>query len=434
MQPAKRAIIYTLGCRLNHAESSLIAERLIQAGYKIAEDGETADVCIINTCTVTGEADAKSRKTIRSFIRKHPEAFVAVVGCYAELASDLIEEIPGVDLVLGSRNKLDVVELLGDRKNAGPLVQRKRFDSEDFAIPVCETADAPLALGHRANLKIQDGCDQWCSYCIVPAARGPARSRVFDNLVDDARALARRGAKEIVLTGVNVGAYASRDKRLVDVIDAIDALDGVRRIRIGSIELPAINNALLERMADADHALTPFLHVPLQSGSDRIIKMMKRRYDAETFRAFTFSAAKKVPGICLGVDALVGFPGETEEDFAATLNLIAETPVAYAHVFKYSDRKGAASVSLPEKIDAKTLDDRGERVRKLSLEKRREFHEQAIGRKIDVLFEEKDQSRWWGYTGNYIRVATFSDENLENTLREVIASSDCGEFVQGELI
>jgi len=430
----RRAMIYTLGCRLNHAESGIIAERLSEAGYTLVSPEEPADVCIINTCTVTREADAKSRKMIRAFVRKHPEAFVAVVGCYAELAAEVIAGIPGVDLVLGTQDKLQVIEYIAENKNIAPVVARRKIDAADFTIALCNADGSARGLAHRANLKIQDGCDQWCSYCIVPAARGPARSRDFDNLMEEAAALARRGTKEIVLTGVNVGAYANKGRTLLDVIDGISALEGIRRVRCGSIELLlAVPEGLLERMADPDHALVPFLHIPLQSGSDRIIERMRRNYTAKAFLDFTRSAVARVPELCVGVDVLVGFPGESEADFDETCRLLQETPISYAHVFKYSDRKGAAAALMEGKVDANTLHARSERAREISLRKRHAFHERHLGATVEVLFEEKAEGYWWGYTGNYIQVAACSDECLENTLRYVVLSSDRGEHMQGQL-
>lgn len=429
----KRASIYTLGCRLNHAESSLIAERLSEAGYIVTPPDEPADVCIINTCTVTGEADAKSRKMIRAFVRNHPEAFIAVVGCYAELAAGAIADIPGVDVILGTQDKLEVIKYLGEHKNAAPIVVRHSIAPEDFAIRVCDSETGVHGLTHRANLKIQDGCDQSCSYCIVPAARGPARSRDFDNLIEETRTLALRGTKEIVLTGVNVGAYAQGPRGLIDVIDAINAIDGIRRIRIGSIELVAIPDGVIDRMADPGHALVPFLHIPLQSGSNDILKQMRRLYTAEAFRDFVREAVRRVPGLCVGVDAMAGFPGETAADFDETCRVLRETPIAYAHVFKYSDRKGADAERMGGKLDPKTLDARSKAVLEISAAKRRAFHEAHLGHTVEVLFEEARDGAWWGYTGNYIRVAACFEESMENTLRNVVLTADCGEHMEGRV-
>jgi threonylcarbamoyladenosine tRNA methylthiotransferase MtaB len=430
----KRAAIHTLGCRLNHAESSLIAERLADAGYVLVSSGEAADVCIINTCTVTGEADAKSRKMIRAFVRKHPEAFVAVVGCYAELAAEAIAGIPGVDLILGTQNKLDVLEYIRESKNPTPIVVRREIDTGGFTIPLCGSNVPTGRLGHRANLKIQDGCNQWCSYCVVPAARGPARSRDFDNAIAEAGSLAERGTKEIVLTGVNVGAYSSNGHTLLDVIDGLNELAGIRRIRLSSIELLAVPEGLVERMADPSHALVPFLHLPLQSGSDRILDRMGRGYKAETFRPFVQSAVEGVPDLCVGVDVLVGFPSESQTDFDDTRRVLEASPIAYAHVFKYSDRKGTVAEGMAEKVDPRVSHERSVRARWISVEKRRAFHRRYIGKCVEVLFEEKDKGCWWGYTGNYIRVAACSNVSLENAVRDVIIAADYGEYVGGELV
>lgn len=410
----------------------MIAERLSEAGYVFAPPGEAADVCIVNTCSVTGEADAKSRKMIRAFVRKHPGAFVAVVGCYAELASESIAGIPGVDLVLGTQDKLEVLKYIGPAKNITPVVVRHKISTGGFTIPLCGPQASLHNLGHRANLKIQDGCNQWCSYCIVPAARGPARSRDFENAMAEAKALARRGTKEVVLTGVNVGAYSSNGRALLDVIDGLNAVDGIRRIRVSSIELLTVPGGLLERMADPSHALVPFLHLPLQSGADRILEKMRRTYTAAAFREFVRASVERVPDLCVGVDVLVGFPGESEADFEDTCRLLNESPIAYAHVFKYSDRKGAGAEKMGGKIDPRTLHHRSGRARRIGKDKRRAFHARYLGKCVEVLFEESNQGLWWGYTGNYIRVAVCSSEYIENATCEVMTVSDCGEYMRGQ--
>jgi len=423
----KRAAVHTLGCRLNHAETRLIAERLEDAGYAVVPFGEPADLCVINTCTVTAEADAKSRKAIRAFLRKNPRARCAVVGCYAQLAAETLAEIDGVDLILGSRHKLDVLDYLAPAKQPKPVVAANGLPEGDFTIDT--SGRAPRA--QRANLKIQDGCDGACSYCVVPRARGAPRSREFDDLTAEARLLAGRGAKEIVLTGLNVGAYDHAGKGVLDAVDRLNAIEGLRRIRMSSIELHTIPEGLLDRMQAPDHALVPFLHVPLQSASNRVLALMRRRYQAEDFRAFCERAAKAVPDLCIGTDVLVGFPGETEADFQDTCDCLSDTPVAYAHVFKYSERDGTTAADLPGKVDPATARERSEAVRRLSSRKHREFQERFLERSLDVLFERQEEGRWAGYTGNYLRVAVCSGEDLENELRPTRLEEARGTYVWG---
>jgi len=281
-QKPKRACLQTLGCRLNQAETHLIRERLEARGYAIVPFGEPADLGIINTCTVTNEADAKSRKAIRGFIRKNPDAYVAVIGCYSQMGAKAIADIGGVDLIVGNQEKLNVLDYVTAGKNESALIVRDRIDRDAFTIGL--TNEAP-AFTRRANLKIQDGCDFMCSFCIIPFARGRARSREMDNLLAEGRQLVQRGAKELVLTGVNIGTYAYDGQTIVDVVDLLDQIDGLDRIRISSIEPTTIPEALFERMRDGGSALVPHLHVPVQSGSDRVLRLMRRRTCRTSSRA-----------------------------------------------------------------------------------------------------------------------------------------------------
>lgn len=425
----KRASVHTLGCRLNQSESTMLMEKLAEAGYDVVPFGERADLGIINTCTVTHEADAKSRKLVRSFIRKNPDAYTAVIGCYAQMGSKALSEIDGVDLIVGNQEKLNVLDYVTQGKNATPLVVRDRIVRDDFTIePVGGTGFL-----RRANLKVQDGCDFMCSFCIIPFARGRARSRAMDNLLDEARVLVERGAKEIVLTGVNIGTYAYGDCTVLDIVDRLNAIEGLARIRISSIEPTTIPEALFERMNARDHALVPYLHIPLQSGSDAILEAMRRKYSRAEFLAFIEAADAAVADLCIGTDIMVGFPGETEREFEDTASLLAESPLVYAHVFKYSERDGTASLRMSGKVDPRVQNARSARLRLISARKQREFHERYFGREVDVLFEQAENGYWTGYTGNYIRAAVCSDQALENQLRRVQLTGHLGDMALGEL-
>ena len=425
----KRACVHTLGCRLNQSESTMLMEKLAEAGYEVVPFGEPADLGIINTCTVTHEADAKSRKLVRSFIRKNPHAYTAVIGCYAQMGSKALSEIAGVDLIIGNQEKLNVLDYVTQGKNATPLVVRDRIERDDFTIdPVGGTGFL-----RRANLKVQDGCDFMCSFCIIPFARGRARSRAMDNVLDEARALVERGSKEIVVTGVNIGTYAYKDFTVLDIVDRLNTIEGLVRIRISSIEPTTIPEALFDRMNATDHALVPYLHVPLQSGSDAVLQRMRRKYSRDEFRAFVEMADASVPDLCFGTDIMVGFPGETEQDFEDTCTLLAESPLVYAHVFKYSEREGTASVRMAEKVDPQTQNARSARLRLIGTRKQRRFHEGFLGRTLEVLFEQAENGYWTGYTGNYIRVAVCSDKALENQLRRVRLTGHLGDMALGEL-
>jgi threonylcarbamoyladenosine tRNA methylthiotransferase MtaB len=425
----RRASVHTLGCRLNQSESALIAERLEADGYEVVAFGEAADLGIINTCTVTGEADSKSRQLVRSFIRKNPNAYTAVIGCYSQMGYKALSEIEGVDLIVGNQEKLSVLDYVAAGKNDTPLIVRDRIERDDFTMEI--VGSAPVT--RRANLKIQDGCDFMCSFCIIPFARGRARSRAMDNLLDDARRLIERGAKELVLTGVNVGTYVYEDLTIVDVVDRLNALDGLARVRISSIEPTTIPEALFDRMSDPHHALAPYLHIPLQSGSNKILGLMKRRYAREAFCEFIELAHATVPGICIGTDVLVGSPGEDDEDFMETFRLIEDSPITYAHVFKYSERKGTPASRYAGKVDPKTMSRRSAAIRRLSDAKRRAYYASHLGQTVEVLFEHQENGYWAGYTGNYIRVAVRSHEGLENELRDVRLKELVGDFALGEL-
>ncbi len=425
----KRASITTLGCRLNQADAGLIEERLRAAGYMIVPFGEPADVGIINTCTVTGEADAKSRKQIRAFIRKNPRAFVAVVGCYPEVESEAIAGIKGVDLVVGNEQKLEVLDYVSDKKNSAPVVIRDSIQRANFTI----RATGQGSVERRVNLKIQEGCDFACTYCIVPRARGPARSRDMGNLLEEAARLVERGVKEIVLTGVNIGAYSFNDYTLVDVIQQICKIQGLARIRVSSTEPAAVHEDLFPLMNDPSHALLPHLHLPVQSGSNQILKSMRRRYIRKDFLDFVERAHAEVADICIGTDLMVGFPGENDADFDASCRLLEDGHIDYAHVFKYSERPGTPAASFPNKVDAKVKNARSARIRRLGAKNRRRFYRAHLGRILDVLFEEEAEGRWLGYTPNYIRVGVRSEEALDNIIRPVRLMELAGDIVIGEI-
>ncbi len=426
----RRAALHTLGCRLNQTETGLLEERLRAEGYEIVPFEYGADLGIINTCTVTHHADAKSRKAIRAFVRRNPGAYLAVIGCYSQMGYQALSEIDGVDLIVGNQEKLNVLNYVRAGKNERPLVVRDQFLRDDFAIE--SAGDAPFCT--RANLKIQDGCDFMCSFCVIPFARGRARSREFSDLMQEARGLVARGAKELVLTGVNIGTYAHGGRTMIDVIDALNEIDGLSRIRISSIEPTTIPVELFERMNDLDHVLTPYLHVPMQSGSDRVLGLMRRKYTRSELLDFVNLAVARVPDICIGTDVLVGMPGETEEDFAETCSLLANGPFAYAHVFKYSEREGTAAVRMDGKASEDEKNRRSAVIRALSGRKLAEFHGKYAGKTVEVLFESQENGLWSGYTGNYVRVATGYDDILENGLREVVLGRSCGDFVMGRLV
>lgn len=436
MHKKRRATIHTLGCRLNQAESHLIRDQLEQAGYAIVPFEEEADLAILNTCTVTSLADAKCRNAIRSFTRRNPEAFVAVVGCYSRMNSKAVADIPGVDLILGTHEKLNILDYVAIGKSERPLIVRDRIDKADFTISFA--GDQPFP--KRANLKIQDGCDFMCSFCVIPFARGRARSRDMKNLLDEARSLAERGAREFVLTGVNIGAYRFDGATTLDVIGELNNIPGVDRIRIGSIEPTTIPTQLFAWMNDPDHALLPSIHIPLQSGSDKILKRMRRKYSVNEYIDFIRRASDAVDDLYIGTDIMVGFPGETEEDFQETCRVFLDQPFAFCHVFTFSEREGTAAASATDQVPIPERHRRGAHLRRLSASRRRDFHARHIGRTMRVLFEDPKPGAWPAYTDNYIRVAVPSASlpdptvDLRNRTALVTLEKPGADFVEGKLV
>lgn len=400
-QPLKRAVVHTLGCRLNQAESQMIKDRLAAAGYVVVPFGSEADLGIINTCTVTREADTKCRKAIRQFVSKNPQAYTAVIGCYSQMGAAVIAEIPGVDLIVGNQDKFAVLDHVGQGKNQRPLILRDRISKTDFSLSY--VGDIPF--DKRANLKVQDGCDFMCSFCIIPFARGRARSRDWDNTLGEAKAAAQRGIKELVLTGVNIGTFDNRGRNIVDLVDALNEIPGLLRVRISSIEPTTVPVELYDRMADPRHSLLPYLHLPLQAGSDNVLQLMRRKYTISEYKEFVHEAVKRVPGLCLGTDIMVGFTGETECDFEETCSLFLELPFAYTHVFPFSEREG--TLVMQREGGWIPMEERSRRcthLRRLSEKKRYDFMEERIGQTAKVLLEDPRDDGFPGYTENYIRV------------------------------
>ncbi|GAB4278882.1 MAG TPA: tRNA (N(6)-L-threonylcarbamoyladenosine(37)-C(2))-methylthiotransferase MtaB [Opitutae bacterium] len=427
----KKASLHTHGCRLNQYETKLIRDHLESRGYEIVPFGDKADLGIINTCTVTREADAKCRQSIRSFIKKNPGAFTAVVGCYSQSGYKEIAGIEGVDLIVGNQDKLGVLDYIDDVKNEVPVIVRERISKEDFTISF--VGDMPFT--QRANLKIQDGCDFMCTFCTIPFVRGRARSRDFSNLMEEARSLAGRGVRELVLTGVNIGTFSSSGETILTLVDALNDVSGIDRVRISSIEPTTIPVELFERMADINHVLLPYLHIPLQSGSDTILKAMRRKYTRTEFLDFIERAYASVPDICIGTDILVGFPGEAETDFEASCQLLLESPLAYSHVFTYSERDGTVAAKETGHIPMPERHERSNRLRRLSAKKRHDYYANYLGKTVDVLFENPREGLWPGYTDNYIRVVVDCPErDLTNFIGKVRLERISADFVEGMLV
>ena len=428
----RTASFYTLGCRLNQTESALLGHALKKKGYLITTKKENADLCVINSCTVTGMSDSKCRQTIRQVQKKNPTAIVAVIGCYSQMASDEILEIGGVHLILGSQDKMKLVEYLDQVELDGaPVVSVGAIDKQSFQLGF-EGQHRGLT---RANLKIQDGCDFVCSFCIIPQARGRSRSRLQEDCLLEAKALAEADVKELVLTGVNLGCYSEGKHNFLTLIQSLESILQIKRVRISSIEPTTVGSEVFALMADAQRQLVPYLHLPLQSGSDKILKLMRRKYNSYDYLQYLDQALEAVPALGIGTDVIVGFPGESDADFQDTYRLLQQSPVHYFHVFPFATRQGTTAANLTEQVPAGLIQERALALRELSDQKRTQFAAHAKGEIQEVLFEHNNGgARWQGYTGHYLRVEVESKEALGNQLRLVQISGNEGSLATGVVL
>ncbi len=406
---SKTVTFYTLGCRLNQAETAIIQRSFEQQGYSVLRFGTPSDLVVINTCTVTANGDADTRRLVNKVKRINSKARIALIGCQAQTQGAKLLEMPGVQWVVGNAVKMDLVNILKNLNSDDPQVITPAIKKESFTIPL-----AGIDKNHtRANLKIQDGCDFFCSFCEIPYARGRARSREFNDILRAAEELVAAGHYEIVLTGINVGTYRFEDKTISDVISALEEIDGLIRLRISSIEPTTIPDKIVESMAQQGK-LCRYLHVPIQHGHDEMLQAMKRKYSVQDFSDFLHDAHDKIKDVCLGTDVMVGFPGETEAHFDATYQLLRELPLTYFHVFSYSDRNHNKSRKFGDKVAGEVIDKRSQRMRELSIRKRRAYLEGFLGKTEWVLFEQEKHGYWSGLTDTYIRVKAHSELDLRN--------------------
>jgi threonylcarbamoyladenosine tRNA methylthiotransferase MtaB len=412
----KTASLHTLGCRLNQAETAVIAKNLQQQGFEIIDFGQPSDLTVINTCTVTEQADAKCRKAVRQSVRSNPDTFVAVVGCYAQMGVETIREIEGVDMIVGNEHKMQLAGFVNhlEKMSEPRIIHSSKISREEFTIESVGLYDSNT----RANLKVQDGCNFVCSFCIIAKARGPARSRTFDDVLDEANKLVEMGHKEIVITGVNVGTYSNSGKNFLDILIALEKLKCLERVRISSIEPTTIGRAVIDFMAGSKK-ICPYLHIPLQSGDDAILESMRRKHDAAFFREFIEYAVEKIPHIGLGTDIMVGYPTEGEEEYKNSKKLLADLPISFFHVFTYSDRKGTTSYKIKPKVSPQEKKKRYNELAELGRRKKEIFYRTFLNREMDVLFEDGKNGMWSGFTGNYIRVNVVSGADLHNQIKKV---------------
>lgn len=426
----KTAKFYTLGCKLNFSETSTFARTLYNMGVREAKKSESADICLINTCSVTEVADHKCRQIIHRMVRQNPGAFVIVTGCYAQLESATIAKIEGVDLVLGSNEKADLIQYLSDAWNKTDIESTADKSSEEgkgkyhsVKTKDIKSFQASCSRGNRTRyfLKVQDGCNYFCTYCTIPYARGFSRNPSIESLVQQAEDAAKEGGKEIVLTGVNIGDFGeTTGERFLDLVKALDKVEGIERFRISSLEPDLIDDDLIEYCAQS-RAFMPHFHIPLQSGSDEVLKLMHRRYDTKLFAHKIKLIKEKMPDAFIGVDVMVGSRGERPEYFEDCYNFLASLPVTQLHVFPYSERPGTSALSIPYVVDAREKKHRAHKLLKLSDEKTRAFYAAHIGQEADVLFEKAARGKaMHGFTDNYIRVELSPNQAKEEYDNQII--------------
>ncbi len=426
-----RVAFSTIGCRLNQAETALLKDGFRRRGFLPVEYGQDTDVLVLNSCTVTEGAEADCRRLVRQTLRRSPQAFVAVTGCYAQTGLEALRQIEGIDLIVGNQFKMQLPDILPpipqQVKRPLPHVHHERMDPENFLLEGAGDYSTT-----RANLKIQDGCQFMCAFCLIPFARGRERSRFVDDAVREAKELVERGHRELVLTGVNIGQYQDEDSDLLGLISRLEAIGGLERIRISSIEPTTIPGGLLERMKSSQK-LCRFLHVPLQSGDDTILRAMNRRYSVREYQVAMECAMHMIPDACFGTDVMVGFPGEGPTEFANTLAFIQDLPFAYLHVFSYSPRPGTASTKMASQVPPGVIKERSRILRELSCQKRKVFQQRFLGRELAVLFEEEVNGTWTGLTDHYLRVDVRSALDLKNTIQSVLATGVMTDRVMGLL-
>lgn len=422
MENRKKVAFYTLGCKLNFSETSTIARNFQDEGFDRVSFEEVADMYVINTCSVTENADKQFKQVVRKAMKLNDKAFVAAIGCYAQLKPEELANVDGVDLVLGATEKFKITDYINDlSKNDRGEVHSCEISEADFYVGSYSIGDRT-----RAFLKVQDGCDYKCTYCTIPLARGISRSDELENVLKNAKEISAQNIKEIVLTGVNIGDYGkgefgnkNHQHTFFELVQELDKVEGIERLRISSIEPNLLKNETIEFVSKS-RTFVPHFHIPLQSGSNEILKLMKRRYQREIYTERVNKIREVMPDACIGVDVIVGFPGETDEYFLETYHFLNEMDISYLHVFTYSERDNTEAAEMEGVIPANVRAKRSKMLRSLSVKKRRAFYESQIGTNRTVLFETENKEGYiHGFTENYVRVKTPWNPDLANTLQEI---------------
>lgn len=422
MIATKKVAFYTLGCKLNFSETSTIARNFVDEGFQRVDFSEVADIYVINTCSVTENADKRFKSIVKQALKSNPSAFIIAIGCYAQLQPQELADVNGVDLVLGATEKFKITDYINDlTKNDIGHIHSCEIDEADFYVGSYSIGDRT-----RAFLKVQDGCDYKCTYCTIPLARGISRSDTLSNVLNNAKEISDKGIKEIVLTGVNVGDYGKgefgnkrHEHTFFDLVKALDNVEGIERLRISSIEPNLLKDETIKFVSQSQR-FVPHFHIPLQSGSNVLLKLMRRRYNRELYQNRVKHIKSVMPDACIGVDVIVGFPGETEELFLETYNFLNDLNISYLHVFTYSERPNTLAADMKDVVPKSIRTKRSKLLRGLSVKKRRAFYESQIGTSRTVLFEgENKQGYIHGFTENYVKVKTPWNPNLINTLHQV---------------
>ncbi|PHR72230.1 MAG: tRNA (N(6)-L-threonylcarbamoyladenosine(37)-C(2))-methylthiotransferase MtaB [Lutibacter sp.] len=422
MNSQKKVAFYTLGCKLNFSETSTIARNFQKDNFERVDFEEKADIYVINTCSVTDNADKRFKTIVKSALKKNEEAFLIAIGCYAQLKPEELAAVDGVDLVLGATEKFKVTDYINDlSKNDLGEIHSCEIEDADFYVGSYSIGDRT-----RAFLKVQDGCDYKCTYCTIPLARGISRSDTLENVLQNAKEISEKGIKEIVLTGVNVGDYGKgefgnkkHEHTFFELVKALDNVDGIHRLRVSSIEPNLLKNETIDFIANSN-SFVPHFHIPLQSGSDELLKKMKRRYLRKTYDDRVAKIKEVMPNACIGVDIIVGFPGETDELFLETYNYLNELDISYLHVFTYSERPNTEAFDMKDVIPKNIRSKRSKMLRGLSVKKRRAFYESQLGNTLTALFEGENKEGFiYGFTENYVKVKTPWNPELINTLHTI---------------
>ena len=435
MESKKRVAFLTLGCKTNQYETNGMMQKFIEAGYEICNIEEKPDIYVVNTCTVTNIADRKSRQSLRK-VKEKNNTIVVAVGCYAQVAKEQLENMPEIDIVLGNKEKKDIVkyvdEFLEKRNENKPVIAvadisiQKEFD-EYGCITYTERA--------RTEIKIQDGCNNFCTYCLIPYARGRIRSRKKDNIIEEVKIIANKGIKEIVLTGIHIASYGKdfeEEYKLIDLLEDLNKIKGIERIRLGSLEPTIITDEFVQRLSKLEKVCNHF-HLSLQSGCNETLKRMNRKYTTEEFKKVTERIRKYFKDVNLTTDIIVGFPGETDEEFNITYNFLKDIAFYKMHIFKYSKRDGTVAAKMPNQVDGNLAEERSRKLIELSEKNMELYNEKYIGKEVEVLFEEKQDEYWVGHTRNYMIVKIKSSVYLENVVKNVKIIENNKDILLGEI-